>query len=184
VNHKEMKDRELADAVARNGDTRCFAEIVSRHSGMVFSKALGIVRREELAAEVTQLTFVKAYGNIGSWHGQYLAPWLTAIAIHTALNMLNKEKRRRAKPIEDVADVEVSAHDSYSEEHEMMLARMERAIGKLPEADRRLIEMHYYMRLTAKETAKETGMSQTNVLVRLHRIRERLKKQMENEGDE
>lgn len=179
-----MKDRELADAVVIHGDTRCFAEIVSRYSGMVFSKALGIVRREELAAEVTQQTFVKAYGSIGCWCGQSLAPWLTAIAAHTALNIIDKEKRRRAKPIEDVADAEVTVHDGYSEEHEQMLARMEKAIGKLPDTDRRLIELHYYKRFTAKEIAKEVGISQANVLVRLHRIRERLKKHIENEGDE
>lgn len=179
-----MKDRELADSVVRNGDTRCFAEIVSRYSGMVFSKALGIVRREELAAEVTQQTFVKAYGSIGYWCGQSLAPWLTAIAAHTALNILDKEKRRRAKPIDDVADAEIAVQDSYSEEHEMMLARMEKAIGKLPETDRWLIDLHYHKRQTTKEIAKATGMSQSNVLVRLHRIRERLKKEIENEGDE
>lgn len=179
-----MDDRELVDKVVRHGDTKCFAGIVSRYSGMVFSKALGIVHREELAAEIAQQTFVKAYGSLDCWCGQHLAPWLTAIAAHTALDILDKEKRRRARPIEDVAEAEMAVQESYSEEHEMMLARMETAIGKLPEADRRLIEMHYHKRLTAKDIARETGMSQTNVLVRLHRIRERLKKQIENERDE
>ena len=72
----------------------------------------------------------------------------------------------------------------YSAEHEEMLVRMERAIDRLPDADRRLIELHYYKHLSTKEIAADTGLSMANVLVRLHRIRERLKKQIENERDE
>ena len=61
---------------------------------------------------------------------------------------------------------------------------MERAISTLPEAERRLIEMYYNRQLSTKDIAATTGMTQANVLVKLHRIRERLKKIMENESDE
>lgn len=52
-----MTDRELAQQVIR-GNHSVFAEIVHRYSGMVFSKALGVMHNEEGAAEVTQQTFV------------------------------------------------------------------------------------------------------------------------------
>jgi len=184
VNRKEIEDKELVKRVIGSGDTKCFATIVSRYSGMVFSKALRLTHREELAAEITQQTFVKAYEGLECWHGQSLAPWLAAIASHTALNILDKEKRRRAKPIELMNDSEACADDKYSEEREARLSKMERAISTLPEAERRLIEMYYNRQLSTKDIAVTTGMTQANVLVKLHRIRERLKKIMENESDE
>ncbi len=179
-----MEDRELVNKVIRSGDTKSFSVIVSRYSAMVYAKALGLVRREELAAEITQQTFIKSYQNLEFWSGQSLGPWLSAIAAHTSLNILEKEKRRRAKSIDQIAETEAAAEGNYSEEHENMLSKMEKAMEKLPEDDRRLIELHYYNKLPTKDIANKTGMSQANVLVKLHRIRERLKKIIENEGDE
>lgn len=182
-NKRNMEDRELVNSVISNGDTRCFARIVGRYSAMVYSKALGLTHREELAAEVTQQTFVKAYDRLACWRGQSLGPWLVMIASHTALNILDKEKRRRGRPVEQVPEAEMPGQDSYSEEHEQRLARMERAIGRLADGDRQLIEMHYRGRKPTSEIARTTGMSQSNVLVRLHRIRERLRKWIEDEED-
>lgn len=179
-----MEDRELVNKVIHHGDTKSFATIVSRYSGMVFSKALRLTCREEMAAEIAQQTFIKAYENLACWRGETLAPWLTAIASHISLNIIDKEKRRRAEPIGKMNISDDADSTGYSDEHEEMLLRMENAIDKLPEADRRLIELHYYQHLSTKEIAKATGLSMANVLVKLHRIRERLKKQIEDGRDE
>lgn len=90
-----MEDRELVNKVIRSGDTKSFSVIVSRYSAMVYAKALGLVRREELAAEITQQTFIKSYQNLEFWSGQSLGPWLSAIAAHTSLNILEKEKMQK-----------------------------------------------------------------------------------------
>ena len=72
-NHDIMTDRELSKLVLQ-GNHSAFAEIVHRYSGMVFSKALGVMHTEEGAAEVTQQTFVRAYESIDAWRGKELAP--------------------------------------------------------------------------------------------------------------
>lgn len=64
-----MEDQELVRQIISHRQTRCYADIVSRYSGMVFSKALGVVKRRDLAAEITQQTFVKAYTRLGDWRG-------------------------------------------------------------------------------------------------------------------
>ena len=60
----------------------------------------------------------------------------------------------------------------------------EQAIAKLAPDDRELIRLFYYHKVKTDEIARRTGLTQSNVLVRLHRIRERLKKQIGNERDE
>lgn len=177
-----MTDKELAQEVVMHGSHRAFAEIVHRHSGMVFSKALGVMHTEEGAAEVTQQTFVRAYESIDAWRGTNLAPWLAAIATHTALKLLDKERRRRTTPLDTLPVAAlgdgIAESPSYSEEHEARLQQMETAIAQLPEQDRQLLRLHYYDQRRTADIARQTGLSQSNVLVRLHRIRERLKRIM------
>jgi RNA polymerase sigma-70 factor (ECF subfamily) len=162
-----MTDRELANKVLHEHNQQCFAELVRRYSGMVFSKALGIVKREELAKEIAQQTFVRAYERLAYWRGDSLGPWLAAIAMHLALNELEHEKRL----VQSVPDT-----DEYDPEREVLLQRMEQAIELLPEQDRQIIRLHYYEQKKTDEIARFTGLTQTNVLVRLHRIRERLRR--------
>ena len=175
-----MTDRELANKVISDNDQRCFAEIVRRYSGMVFSKTLSVVRREELAKEVTQQTFVRAYERLACWRNDSLGPWLTTIAMHTALNELERERRSRPtalSALEKPGNVNTSSQD-YDAEHENRLQCMEKAIAALPEQDRQIIRLHYYERVKTDEIARRTGLSQSNVLVRLHRIRDRLRTMM------
>lgn len=177
-----MTDRELAQQVTQHGSHAAFAEIVHRYSGMVFSKALGVMRSEEGAAEVTQQTFVRAYESLDAWRGTELGPWLAAIAVHTALRLLDKERRRRTTPLDALPGSVLSgfAADSptYSEEHEARLQQMEAAIAELPELERQLLRLHYYDGQPTSEIARKTGLSQSNVLVKLHRIRQRLRKSL------
>lgn len=164
-----MTDRELVNRVLNDRHQQSFAEIVSRYSGMVFSKALSVVHREELAKEVAQQTFIRAYERLAYWRKDSLGPWLAAIAMHLALNELERE-RRHAQP--------VPATDDYDPDREALLQRMEQAIGQLPEQDQTIIRLHYYQQQKTDEIAQQTGLSQSNVLVRLHRIRERLRRSL------
>lgn len=184
-----MTDRELAQQVIR-GSHSAFAEIVHRYSGMVFSKALGVMHTEEGAAEVTQQTFVRAYESIDAWRGTEMGPWLGIITVHTALKFLDKERRRRTSSLDELpphmldAAGSETAESCYSEEHEARLQQMEAAIAALPEQDQQLLRLHYYEQQKTDEIARRTGLSQSNVLVKLHRIRERLKKVLTHERND
>lgn len=170
-----MEDRILIDSI-RNGDTRLYREIVSRYTPVVFSKVMGITHDTETAKEVTQQCFIKAYDRLGCWNGEMLGPWLVSIAMHTAIDIMTKEKRRRGYSIDDNKKVREIPQPEYSDERERQLQQLESAIKALQENDRQLIEMHYYQKMKTEEMARKTGMTQTNVLVRLHRIREKIKR--------
>ena len=61
---------------------------------------------------------------------------------------------------------------------------MEAAIAQLSEQDQQLLRLHYYEECRTADIANRTGLSQSNVLVRLHRIRERLKEAMTHERND
>ena len=74
-------------------------------------------------------------------------------------------------------------YEDYSPEHERRLQRMEQAVSQLGEPDRSIVQLHYRHQTTA-EIAARLSLTQANVLVRLNRIRQRLKKQLEHGEDQ
>ena len=176
-----MSDKELVIQVTQHGNHKAFADIVHRYSGMVFSKALGIMHNEQDAAEVTQQSFIRAYENLDTWRGTELGPWLASIAVHSALKLLDKERRHSTSSFDELSGnalSRLSAENTYSEDHEARLQQMETAIAALPNADQQLLRLHYYEHCRTADIARQTGLSQSNVLVKLHRIRERLRKSL------
>ncbi|MCD7720605.1 MAG: RNA polymerase sigma factor [Prevotellaceae bacterium] len=175
-----MDDNELVRRVL-GGDDASFSLIVRRHSPAVFSTTLGLLRDRAWAEELTQRTFVRAFERLGSFRHENLRQWLRAIAYHLCLNELASERRRRTVKGERLE--ETVADEPYSEERERMIGLVERALEDLPEKERDVIKMHYYERLSTKEIAQRLGTTQANVLVRLSRIREKLRKSLRYERD-
>lgn len=177
-----MEDKEIITEILHKGDCKAYAEIVSRYSGVVYSKTIGVVRSDELAREIVQQAFIRAYTRLNSWRGESLGAWLSAIALHLSINYLDKVRRHRMEQLD--ANARQIEEEQYSDEHEQRLQDMENAIANLPDDERELIQMHYYKNMKTDEIAARTGLSQSNVLVKLHRIREKLRKELSNGRNE
>lgn len=171
-----MNDRDIVNAIVKDGKVNLFSLIVKRYEGMVFSKAIGITKNGELAKDVCQQTFLRAYKQLDSWRGQALGPWLTAIACHQSLNMLEQERHHSMLSL----DNKQIPDETYSDEHEERLLKMEAEVSLLPEADRNILRLFYHEHMKTSEIAKQTGLSASNVLVKLHRIRTQLKKKLQS----
>lgn len=177
-----MDDRTIIKHILESGNSAGYKLIVIKYSGLLFAKAIGVLKDETITKDVVQQTFIRAYSQLDSWNGSSLGPWLTTIAVHLSLNELEKMRRQATQPLNGrEADTAV---EDYNEEHEALLQRMETAIGKLSEKDRRIIQLHYYKGMKTKDIAKVLNMSTGNVLIKLHRIREQLKKDIQNEDNE
>ena len=81
-----MDDRIIVDSILKDGRKNLFSLIMKNYGSMVFSKVLGITKNTEMAKDVTQTTFIRAFTSLSTWKGKDLGPWLAAIAAHEALN--------------------------------------------------------------------------------------------------
>lgn len=97
------------------------------------------------------------------------APWL-ARHVHDACCRLRWRTRRVRAREQAVArpDATTPVDGADSE-----LVRA--VVAELPERDRAAIELHYWAGLSQSETARELGVSENALAVRLHRARERLR---------
>ena len=168
-------DIELIHEVLQDSNARAFETLMKRYTAQVYGAALRLIKDEENAQEVTQMAFIQAYKQLDSWRGENFGAWVTIIANHMALRMLEKEKRRQTEPLDENVD---ALDESYDEQKEQQLQALETALAQLPEADRQIIQWHYYENIPLQTIARRLGQTENNVKVRMFRIRERLKKKL------
>ena len=171
-------DIELIRQVLHEDSSRAFGILMQRYTSQVFGAALRLMKDEDNAAEVVQMAFIQAYKQLASWRGENFGAWVTIITNHIALRMLDKEKRRQTDPIDENID---TPDETYDEQHEQRLQSLEAALDELPEQDRQIIRWHYYDGVPLQTIADRLGQTENNIKVRVFRIRERLKKKIENE---
>ena len=181
-----LSDIELIRQVLRENNPRAFEILMQRYSLQVYSAAVRLMHDEEDAAEVTQMAFIQAYKQLDSWQGGNFGSWVTVIANHIGLRLLEKEKRRGEVRFDDVrctTDLADVADETYNEQKEQQLQALEQAIAQLPEQEQQIIRWHYYEGVPLQAIAERLGQTENNIKVRLFRIRERLKKKIEHGKD-
>jgi len=174
-------DIELIRSILHENDSRAFGELMKRYSTSVYGAAMRLLKDEDNAAEVVQMAFIQAYKQLDSWRGENFGAWVTIIANHMALRLLEKENRFRtgaSQPFgsEEIENIPDMPDEGYDEEKEARLQALEAAVAQLPEGDRQIIQKHYYDGMPLADIAAELGQTENNVKVKLFRIREKLKK--------
>ena len=163
-------DIHLIERILHHDDTKAFEQLLMRHRSAVWNTALAITHDTDLAAEVLQETFIKLWKRLDTWRGENIKAWITIIANHTAIDILEKEKRRNQEPLNN---------DDSIEEINDQLQQLEKAIQTLSEQDQQIINLYYLQKIPIKQIAQLLQQTPNNIAVKLHYIRERLKKRMQ-----
>lgn len=161
-----------------NGDSSAYAALVSKHKNLVFSIALKILNNREDAEEIAQDAFVKAYHSLKSFEKKSkFSTWLYRIVYNAAVS-------RTRKKILDTTPMDNYIIYNYSEESmrpgvdEVDLTEqqvlLEKAMKHLSDDDNLLITLFYKSDNSIEDISAITGLSASNVKVRLHRIRKKL----------
>jgi len=167
------------------GDRQALEPLVERHQRRLFRIALAYLRDEADALDVVQETFVKAFTRAATWKEQTeVGPWLTRIAINSAIDRYRSARRRRQaeQPLEqDGRELPLEDEGPSPERgvHGRELARrIGSAVRSLPERQRAVFVLRHYEELSLAEIARALGMSVGTVKSTLHRavhhLRERL----------
>lgn len=99
----DAPDHELVQSAA-DGDQQAFNELHRRHSPAVRRAIEHLVHDPDLADDLTQDTFLKAFKKLGKFRPDArFAPWILKIANRVALDHLKREKRLKRKGLDTVA---------------------------------------------------------------------------------
>ncbi len=184
----QIADEELARQAAL-GDARAFEDLVERHQRYVFNLCLRILGNYDLAAEMAQEVFLRAWRSIGSFRGDArFTTWLYTVAHNLCLNRLEGVQRDAHHRVsEDDAAEELGRLHSKEEDPAVAYDRKElkgsihRLIEQLPPRYRAVITLFYLQELSYQEIAEVTGLPIGTVKTHLFRAKEMLRRAMEDE---
>ena len=161
---------------ARGGNAFAFEEIVRRHQRRVYAVAMRVVRRHDVADDVTQEAFLRAYQAIDRFDtGRPFGPWICRIAANLAVNHVRSPRAREDELPEDLHE-EASGQapiDGLLEREAKEV--LEQAMGHLPAEQRAVFVLRTAEELSYKEIAEALDISIGTVMSRLSRAREKLR---------
>ncbi|MFA6242310.1 MAG: sigma-70 family RNA polymerase sigma factor [Candidatus Hydrogenedentales bacterium] len=168
-------DETLLQRWVRQHDADAFAEIVSRHAGMVHATCRRILGDPTEAEDAAQDCFLRL-SLVDGWSGPSLIPWLHRLATYRSLDRLRQSKRRRDREwryAHTVASTQLASWDDIE-------PYVDEAIAELPEELRGLIIRHYLRGESYSDLAEATGLSRSTVARRVQegtaKVRETLAK--------
>jgi RNA polymerase sigma-70 factor, ECF subfamily len=174
---------------SRAGDESAFAALVEAHQSAVFGTVLRLVHDREVAAEVSNRAFFKAYEHLASFdESRPLRAWLLRIAANEALNELRSRRRDAAHAFGGAeAEIELEQISGAPDPGEIVSRResstaIRDAVSHLPEPQRVAVVLRYFADLSYADIAELTQQSVNNVGVTLLRARERLRRDLEAQG--
>ncbi len=97
---------------------------------------------------------------------------------------LIKEKYRKSKIVYDISNFENDALNSvnmYENDRELILD-IEQKMKKLKDVEIEIVNLFYYSSMSIKDIAKKLNISELNVKTKLHRIRKKIRKELNNGG--
>jgi RNA polymerase sigma-70 factor (ECF subfamily) len=169
-------DEAFLIARARQGDLSAFEEIVRRHQRRVYGVALRIVRSHDVADDVTQEAFVRAWQALSRFElGRPFGPWVRKIAANLAVNHVRSPRAREEGlpegPSEQGATGPGPLDLVLDEEARRVL---DRAVAELPAEQRAVFVLRAVEEMSYDEIARALGLSPGTVMSRLFRARRRL----------
>ncbi|MCB9832206.1 MAG: sigma-70 family RNA polymerase sigma factor [Planctomycetes bacterium] len=168
------EERLVERALAR--DDEAFAELVRRYERSLFNIVFGVVGDAELARDVAQETFLRAYQFLDRYRKSFrFSTWLFRIGVNLGISRM-----RRVKLESDTFSQEgvqrhglLRAAGSESPVEGMMREERARAImngfRELSERYRSVLLMRYRDGMSCRDIGLELGISANTVSIILHR---------------
>ncbi|WP_423128151.1 RNA polymerase sigma factor [Gaoshiqia sp. Z1-71] len=160
------------------GDAAAFSYLVEKYQDLVYGLALKMLRNAEDAEELAQDSFVKAYRSLNSYRQKSkFSTWLYSITYNGCITLLRKRKVEVRSLDEQYLSEkdEIKIHEQLSEINKAELEKcLNEALSMLPEQDQVLITLYYYEEQKVEEISQITGLSESNVKVKIHRARKKM----------
>ena len=161
-NDQVSPDATLMQQLLRR-DVSAFEQLYERHSRIVYSLVLRILRQGTTAEEVVQDVFLQLWRNSARYDlSRPFVPWLLTLARNRALDNLrlkSERQRRREEQTEEFPQIATAAPEyEKSLDEKRRAERVRSLMSSLPAAQKKAIELAYFEGLTYSEVADKLGI--------------------------
>ena len=153
-----------------------FEEIYELYWQRIFRLCMGYVNDTELAQDLAQETFIIVWQQLPKFRNESsVGTWIFRIASNNCLRQIEKEKKFSK------TDLPINLEEKKQESMEPQIQMLYQFISELPETDRIIISLELE-EVKQAEIAHIVGLSESNIRVKIHRIKEKLTQKFKENG--
>lgn len=155
-----------------------FETIYKTYWQKVFRLCMGYVNDIDAAKDLAQETFIKVWEQLPKFRNEAsIGTWIFRIASNTCLRQIQKANKMPK------SELPLEMEDEISETNiEGNVQFLYQCISELQEVERIIISLELED-INQKQIAQIVGLSEGNVRVKIHRIKEKLTKKFKNNGN-
>ncbi len=166
----------------KKGNRVAFSKLMRQYQNYVFTICFRVLKSQEEAEEAAQDTFIKVFKTIDSFKKESkFSTWLYSIAFRTAIDHSRKKKMNVYSMDQEESYLQIKddkiTPSQYTEQHDLKKVLGE-VIQKLSPVDANIITLYYQGEKSVKEIAEILELTESNVKVKLYRLRETLKNKL------
>lgn len=177
-NSGEISNSELVKK-SQLGEKAAFEQLVIRHQELVFSLAYKLTGNREMANDVAQESFIRAWKAIEKFRGDStFSTWIYRITVNTAWTLRKKAKKHNTLNIDDTYEpivIDEKKDPELVAINSDLSSVLINALDKLPIEQRIIVELKNIEGRSHKEIADYLDISVTAAKVRLHRAHQKLR---------
>lgn len=173
IRESEHTDEEVLAASLKH--PALFSKLVDKYEAPFMRKALSIVRNEEEAEDVVQVTFTKIYMYAPKFKqvdGAQFSSWAYRILINTAITHYQKQKRVKGTTASLEPEVYEALPDNVDTAERWTLTNeIASVLSRMPESFARALTLHFIDGKPHEEVARNEGVSEGAIKTRVHRAK-------------
>ena len=182
-NHSDETSNSELVRKSQLGDKAAFEQLVIRHQDLVFSLAYKLTGNREMANDVAQEAFIRAWKAIEKFRGDStFSTWIYRITVNTAWTLRKKAKKHNTLNIDDTYEpivIDEKKDPELVAINSDLSSVLINALDKIPIEQRIIVELKNIEGRSHKEIADYLGISVTAAKVRLHRAHQKLRQILE-----
>lgn len=183
----KLSDYELVQEFV-NGRDSAIEILIRRHQKRVYSYILLLVKKQDIAEDIFQETFIKVIRSLKERRyvdTNRFTSWVMRIAHNLIIDHFRREKQSKMIS-KDAYEVDILNHPKYSNKtveeeivFDQILTDVRNLINQLPDDQREVVLLRHYGDLSFKEIAEQTNVSINTALGRMRYALINMRKIME-----
>ena len=164
-------------------DERAITETARRYGSYIHAISIQILESESDAEECVNDTYLKAWNTIPPQKPFSLKDYLGRLVRHLSIDRYRALRRaKRNINMTDALDELTLASPDTAADNPALTEALNDFLDQLPPTDRALFLGRYWYFYEVSDLARAYGMTANTVYVKLHRMRERLRKHLTERG--
>ncbi|MFC7523313.1 RNA polymerase sigma factor [Parapedobacter sp. GCM10030251] len=161
---KEDDDDVLLRRYRETGDLAVLGRLYDAHAEMVYYVCMRYLQDSERSKDAVMQIFEELIHKVNKQEIQKFGSWLYVLSRNHCLMQLRSEKNRQQISIDDYVEFPMPMHpEDDAGEKERQLSALERCMERLPEKQKRSVDLFYLNEKCYKEIAEITGYSMNEV---------------------